>query len=63
MKVSSVVGIQTQGRADIDQWVKTFRIEYSQDCVHFTSLLDVTGTDMVRSCFFLQHILTTFLLN
>jgi len=58
MYASSVVGIQTQGRADIDQWVKTFRIEYSRDCVHFTSLMGVNGNDMVRSCFFLQHILT-----
>jgi len=50
MYASSVVAIQTQGRADLDQWVKTFRIEYSQDCVHFTSLMGVNGTDMVRSC-------------
>ena len=61
MSASLVVGIQTQGRADIDHWVKTFRIEYSQDCVQFTKLLDVTGTDMVRSCLFSSTYLNIFI--
>jgi len=48
MIVSSVLAIQTQGQADMGRWVKTFRLEYNQDCVTFNSVLDIDGNDQVR---------------
>lgn len=52
MNVSSVLAIQTQGGANMDRWVKTFRIEYSQDCVTFNKVLDIDGNDLVRILMF-----------
>jgi len=51
MSVSVVAAIQTQGRysTSINRWVFTYRVEYSQDCVTFTRLLDGNGNDQVRS--------------
>jgi len=47
MDVSSVFAVQTQGRGDFQQWVVTFRLEHSLDCVTFSSLLDVDGSNQV----------------
>ena len=49
MNVSTVFAIQTQGRADYDRWVNTYRVQYSQDCTTFNNLLDVDGNNQVRS--------------
>jgi len=51
MSVSVVAAVQTQGRysTSINRWVFTYRVEYSQDCVTFTRLLDGNGNDQVRS--------------
>jgi len=51
MNVSTVFAIQTQGRAGWDQWVSTYRVEYSQDCSTFNNLLDVDGNNQVRTIF------------
>jgi len=47
MNVSAVFAIQTQGRDSLNRWVNTYRVEYSQDCVTFDSLLDVLGNNKV----------------
>jgi len=47
VNVSAVFAIQTQGRAKLVRWVRTFRVEYSQDCITFNSLLDVLGNTKV----------------
>jgi len=47
MNVSAGFAIQTQGRPLLDRWVKTYRIEYSQDCATFNSLLNADGTHQV----------------
>ncbi|XP_078659901.1 lymphocyte antigen 75-like isoform X2 [Branchiostoma floridae x Branchiostoma belcheri] len=41
----SVTGIQTQGRADYDQWVTTFRVQYSDDRTTWRTYGDGDGTD------------------
>jgi len=48
MNISAVVAIQTQGRANDDRWVVTYRVEYSQDCATFYRVLDADGNDRVR---------------
>ena len=48
LNVSAVFAIQTQGRTDMDQWVTTYRIEHSLDCVIFNNLLDVNGNNKVK---------------
>ena len=59
MHVSTVVAIQTQGRAQIlvDRWVWTYRVEYSRDCVKFNSVLDVNGNNKVPRCHVLYDVL------
>jgi len=52
MSVSRVIAIQTQGRAEFSQWVTSFRLEYSQDCILFNYILDVNGYNEVRSFLF-----------
>jgi len=47
MNVSSVAAIQTQGRADKHAWLWEYRLEYSEDCVHFKSLLAFGSTKNV----------------
>ncbi|XP_078579734.1 lymphocyte antigen 75-like isoform X1 [Branchiostoma floridae x Branchiostoma japonicum] len=44
---TSVTGIQTQGRADYDQWVETFQIQYSDDRSTWTTYADTDGTVQV----------------
>ena len=53
MSVSRVVEVQTQGRSDFDQWVLSYRMEYSEDCASFNYILDINGNNEVRS-FLLQ---------
>jgi len=48
MNMSTVVAMQTQGRANLDRWVYTYRLEYSQDCVTFNRLLSVDGNNQVH---------------
>jgi len=48
MNISAVVAIQTQGRANDDRWVVTYRVEYSQDCTTFYRVLDADGNNRVR---------------
>jgi len=63
MNVSTVFAILTQGRGDgSESWVKTYSVEYSQDCNTFTSQLDVDGNKQVPDvlaflCINLQHAL------
>jgi len=47
MNVSTVIAIQTQGRANLDRWVFTCRVEYSHDCSTFNRLLDADGNNQV----------------
>jgi len=54
MNVSSVVDIQTQGRADKDEWVTSYRLEYSEDCVHFIRAVYTQGNNKVCSCFMIS---------
>ena len=56
MNVNTVVAIQTQGRATLYRWVRTYRVEYSRDCVHFNSVLDVDGNNQVRRCHVLYDV-------
>jgi len=49
MHVSTVFAVQTQGRGDMDHWIESFRLEYSQDCVSFNSMLNVNGNNHVRN--------------
>lgn len=49
MYVSKVIAVQTQGRGDMDQWIESFRLEYSQDCATFNSLLNGNGYNHVRN--------------
>ena len=58
MNLSTVFAIQTQGGANIDRWVSTFRIEYSQDCANFSRVLDLAGNTQVRLCVILFLLLT-----
>ena len=51
MHVSKVLAKQTKGRADYGNWVISYRIEYSQDCVTFNGLMDVNGNNHVRNVF------------
>ena len=48
LNVSAVVAIQTQGRANDNRWVVTYRVEYSQDCATFNRVLDADGNNRVR---------------
>jgi len=48
MHVSAVLAIQIQGRHHVDQWVLTFRLEYSLDCITFYSIVDVDGNNTVQ---------------
>jgi len=48
MHVSAVLAIQIQGRHHVDQWVLTFHLEYSLDCITFYSIVDVDGNKTVR---------------
>jgi len=57
MNVSSVVDVQTQGRADKDEWMTDFRLEYSEDCVNFIRALGLDGSDKVCSCFMISLLL------
>lgn len=43
-----MLAIQTKGRGDYNQWVEAYRLEYSQDCATFYSLLNVDGNNQVR---------------
>jgi len=47
MGASTVVAIQTQGRANMDRMVWTYRMEYSPDCATFIRVLDVSGNNRV----------------
>jgi len=47
MNVSSVVAIQTLGRADKRAPLWLYRLEYSEDCIHFKSLLVFGSTKNV----------------
>jgi len=47
MNVSAVFAIQTEGRADMEQWVTSYRVEFSQDCNTFNYLTDVHGNNKV----------------
>jgi len=49
MYVSEVLAIQTKGRGNSGNWVESFRLEYSQDCVTFNNLLNVDGNNQVRN--------------
>jgi len=51
MNLSTVFAIQTQGGANMDRWVSTFRIEYSQDCANFSRVFDLVGNTQVRTFF------------
>jgi len=35
----------------MDRWVKTFHLEYSEDCVTFKSILDVSDGNRVGNLF------------
>ena len=48
MNLSTVLAIRTQGETNIDRWVSTFRIEYSQDCANFSRVFDVAGNTQVH---------------
>ena len=64
MNVSTVFAIQTQGRGDgSESWVKTYYVEYSQDCNTFTSQLDVDGTTQVRNFVVFSYINLQHALN
>jgi len=60
MNMSVVSAVQTQGRPGFSwaQWVSTYRLEYSQDCVNFNSVLNVDGSNQVGTwmfCDLLSH--------
>ena len=46
--MSTVVAVQTRGREYYGYWVTLFRLELSQDCVTFSPLLDVSGSNLVN---------------
>lgn len=48
INVSTVFAIQSQGGGNMDRWINTFRLEYSQDCANFSSVSDVSGNTQVR---------------
>jgi len=48
MHVCTVYAIQTKGRGNTNQWMESFRVEYSQDCSSFNSLMDVYYMNHVR---------------
>ena len=48
MGISTVTAVQTQGQAPYADWVTTFRLQYSLDCVMFTSVLLTNGTEAAR---------------
>jgi len=54
--VSVVHSIQTKGRGDWTNWMKSFRLEYSQDCVTFKNLLNVDGNNQVWNNLICLHI-------
>ena len=43
-----VTAIQTQGRSDGDNWVKTYKISYGNDGIHWSHAIDKYGEEMVR---------------
>jgi len=51
MNVSAVTAIHTQGGggtgAVSTQWMTTYRLEYSQDCLNFNSILYVNGSNQI----------------
>ena len=47
MDPSIISKIQTQGNAPHTDWVTTFQLEYSVDCVTFDQVLDLAGNGMV----------------
>jgi len=47
MYASTVLAIQTKGRGGYNQWVNSFRLEYSLDCATFNSLLNADGNNHV----------------
>ena len=49
MHVSMVSAIQTKGRGNTNQWIESFRVEYSQDCTSFNSLMNVYHINHVRN--------------
>jgi len=51
MSMSVVSAVQTQGRSGLTwiQWVSTYRLEFSQDCINFHSVLNVHGSNQVGS--------------
>ena len=54
MHVSMVSAIQTKGRGNTNQWIKSFRVEYSQDCTSFNCLKNVYHMNHVRRLVFLR---------
>jgi len=54
--VSTVLAIQTKGRAGSGQWVESFRLEYSQDSATFNSIMDANGNNHVRNILVSLHI-------
>jgi len=44
--LSTVVAVETQGL--YNQYVSSYRLAYSLDCVTFNDLVDVSGTNAVR---------------
>ena len=49
MNLSRVIEVQTQGRYNYDDWVLSFRLEYSQDCASFDHIMDINGCNKVTT--------------
>jgi len=47
MDISTVTAVQIQGQAPHTDWVATFRLQYSLDCVAFTPVIDTDGNEKV----------------
>ena len=43
-----ITAIQTQGRSDYDQWVKSYKLSYGSDGINWNNVNDENGEEMVR---------------
>ena len=43
-----ITAIQTQGRSDYDQWVKSYKLSYGSDGIIWSNVNDENGEEMVR---------------
>ncbi|XP_033109609.1 EGF-like repeat and discoidin I-like domain-containing protein 3 [Anneissia japonica] len=61
--IKGVIGVITQGRSNVNQWVKTYKVYYSTDGKNFTSVLGSSGQDETFNANYDQNTEVTNIFN